>query len=98
MIVVKQKHYHARFIIDYVLEKIYTILPLYLLSEAKNKNPLSTIHFSPYDLTCDSSIGYLVANSMELIKEVNLERQWVNPYREFMDINESIYDLYPSIQ
>ena len=42
---------------------------------------------SPYDLTKQASIGYLIAESTKLVKR-DEERSWVNPYTMFMSLNE----------
>jgi hypothetical protein len=42
---------------------------------------------SPYDLTKQASIGYLIAESTKLVK-IDEERWWVNPYTRFMSLNE----------
>lgn len=100
--VVGQEHFQARDIIEDILEKIYRLLPITISSQNLQNINLPLITFSPYSTATLTSLGYLVEQSTVLIKDIDKERSWVNPYGDFMELNKSIYrhfiDIAENIQ
>lgn len=78
------------FILDLVLGKLYALVPLMVANETRFDAP-----FAPYDLTKPEAIGYLIEESKSLINTE--EGEWVNPYHEFMDLNEKVYGHFRQI-
>jgi len=72
-----------------VIEKFEEIFPLALSVNNSLKNDLVYFHFSvPYQLTNDKSFSYFVQKAALFNK---VEKDWINPYQNFIDINHVIY-------
>lgn len=87
----KQRHYQLNHIISDVLKKIEALIPYAIAHEKMFGSPYVGLPLSvPYDLSNSLSIPYLVAQGEILIKK-DEDKEWVNPYHDFIEINETIY-------
>lgn len=87
----KQKHYQFNHTLSDVLKKIEALIPYAIAHEKMFGSPSVGLPLSiPYDLSNSLSIPYLVAQGEILIKEEK-DKEWVNPYHDFIEINETIY-------
>mgnify|MGYP001619385860 FL=1 len=87
----KQKHYQFNHTLGDVLGKIEALIPYAIAHEKMFGSPSVGLPLSiPYDLSNSLSIPYLVAQGEILIKEEK-DKEWVNPYHDFIEINETIY-------
>jgi hypothetical protein len=87
----KQKYYQFNHTLSDVLKKIEALIPYAIAHEKMFGSPSVGLPLSiPYDLSNPLSIPYLVAQGEILIKEEK-DKEWVNPYHDFIEINETIY-------
>jgi hypothetical protein len=90
-IAVAGKHFNVDAIMKQLLDYIYS-----LLVGAVTQQRLAPATFlnlpltPPYDLTQEVSLGYLVARAQDLIEKPDEEKHWINPYSDFIELNESI--------
>lgn len=93
----KQKHYQFNKTLGEVLEKIEGLLPYAIAHEKMFGSPYVGLPLSvPYDLLTSLSIADLVAQVEVQTKEED-DKEWVNPYHDFIEINETIYRHFRSI-
>ena len=86
-----------RYNLSDVLEKIAQLLPLALTIQKKSGSSILFCPFSvPYDITNEKSLYSLVNKATELIR-IDDEREWINPYSDFFEINEEIYRHFRQI-
>jgi hypothetical protein len=85
---------HFRFveILHHILEKLTVLAPLAVAHEKTFGSPVVGLPCAlPYDLGNPISMGYLVQKATTTtIKKVE-GKEWVNPYGQFIEINEVIY-------
>lgn len=85
------KHFSSDHILREILDNLEHLFPMALEHE-KKYNPL-LMYFplsAPYDMARKTSLAYLIEKATSLI-EVDKERDWVNPYRDFIELNNTIY-------
>lgn len=88
----KRKHFQFTHILRDILERIETLVPLAVAYEKNVGSPIVGLPCSPpYDLANSVSIAYLVAGAAYEIKKGDNSKPWVNPYSEFIELNEAIY-------
>lgn len=87
----ERRHFEFVIILQNILEKIEALVPLAIAHEKTFGSPVIGLPLSlPYDLTNKMSIAYLVARGKVLI-EPKKDKEWINPYRDFIEMNEEIY-------
>jgi hypothetical protein len=88
----KGKHCGFTHILQDILEKIEALVPLAIAHEKNFGSPLVGLPLSPpYDLSNSMSIAHLVAGAASEIKKEENNKPWINPYSEFIELNEAIY-------
>ncbi|MBI4837660.1 MAG: DUF2254 domain-containing protein [Nitrospirae bacterium] len=86
-----RKHFQFVKILQDTMEKIETLVPFAIAHEKTFGSPFIGLPIAPpYDLSNSMSIGYLVEQATSHI-ERDKSKGWVNPYGQFMEINEVIY-------
>ncbi|MEE8114675.1 MAG: hypothetical protein V3T23_10000 [Nitrososphaerales archaeon] len=89
-LVLAGKHFQFGEITENVAAKLESLMPLALALEKITGANLMTVSMAtPYDLTKMVSFGHLVERAAEGITPE--ERDWVNPYSVFMDLNKTLY-------
>jgi hypothetical protein len=88
---IKQEHFQAKYLIKEILDKLYMILPIAIITNSLQKTTLSSDSFSPYDISSNTSISSLISFSTNLIKDKDDKKPWINPYSDFKSINEQIH-------
>lgn len=75
----------------HVLEKIELAAPLAIINETM-AGRLSIVHplDKVYGLVNPNSLGYLFAKAAETLPRLDPKREWLNPYRDVIDIAEII--------
>ena len=86
----KQEHFQYRYILKEILSKLEGVVRFALASELFKGDMPTGLSLAPYDTTNQASFAYLVQEAASLIKRED-GKEWVNPYRDFMKINESLY-------
>ncbi len=94
---VYNKHFRAADVIGDITKKLEVLLPIALSYEKIYGSKFLGQPLTPaYDLSNQRSLGYLIARATEMIKK-DEKRTHVNPYGNFIDINEKIqghlYDI-----
>jgi hypothetical protein len=90
-------HFRSEYIIEDILKKAESLLPLALSYERLYGSKLLGKPLTPlYDLSNKISIGYLVNKAMQLNKK-DEKRDWVNPYHDFIDLNKIIWQHFYNI-
>lgn len=82
----EEKHYDCRSLLSQVLKKLEMTAPLMLLNEEASDMQ----GFPPYSVVSGVSLREVVAWGASHI-ELDPDRGWVNPYRDFMEVNEEVY-------
>lgn len=80
-------------VLRYVLEKIETLAPLAIFSESMAGRP-NLVHplDKAYGLVHENSLGYLFERAAMTLPKLDVEREWINPYHELIDIADIIAD------
>jgi hypothetical protein len=81
--ILNEKPILLKYILRNLLPKLHELTPLMISNEDMADNP-----YSPYAMTYERSIGYLVEGGKTLIGKDNAD--WVNPYSNFIELNEQI--------
>lgn len=71
---------------SFLLEELEKNIPFMLL----NEKALDTNAFPPYSMANEFSLGNIVQIASSHIKPIQ-DKQWINPYHDFMELNEEIY-------
>ncbi len=91
---------HFQFIetIEYMLDKLELLVPLAILCEKNSGSRIySSVFAYPYDLAKPTSLGYLVDRATSCCVSQDEDRNWINPYNEFIKLNEIIYRHFRNI-
>ena len=83
---IESNYYDSRSYISFLLKELEKNIPFMLLSE----KALDMNAFPPYSMANEFSLGNIVQIASSHIKAIQ-DKQWVNPYRDFMKLNEEIY-------
>lgn len=88
---IQQKNYYFKDTLRHILEKMELLAPLAILNEAMEGH-LSTVQplCKAYGLVNQSSLGYLFGMAAEALPIIDSERDWLNPYRELVEIADII--------
>ena len=91
MSLLSYKGYHEfDHIFSEFLNKLELLAPLSILNETKARNIFETSLLSvPYDMRKGMSLGSIVEKHVNLVK-LDEEQKHLNPYRNFIDLNEKI--------
>lgn len=80
-----------------ILENVEALLPMALMQDKATISSLSGhLLETPYDLSNELSLGYLLDKSTKLIKKSD-HTPWLNPYNEFIDIGETLYGHFRKV-
>ena len=94
---VENKHFRADDVVEDIMKKLESLLPLALSYEKLYGAKLLGQPLTPaYDLSNPVSIGYLVAKAIGLNK-IDKQKERVNPYSDFIDINKIIWRHFYNI-
>jgi len=95
----EQKHYQLHLILKDMLQKVELLAPLAVSYEKKNPSSSATglPLASAYDLGNPMSIGYLVARASEVLIDQEENKEWINPYRKFIQLNEMVYSHFRNL-
>jgi len=86
----KHGHFQFHYIFRDMLEKLERIVFLALAKEKLKGKSFQGLTLSPYDLTNQNSLGYLIQYSATQIKKED-KKTWIDPYSYFKKINEDLY-------
>jgi len=87
---IKHNHYDFRTFLSLFLDKLKNILPFMLLSE----KPLDLNAFPPYSMANEFSLGNIVSIAASHIKKPDPNKQWINPYHSFIELNKEIFRYF----
>ena len=89
----EQQDYHFEGMLRHVLEKIELLAPLAIINETL-AGRLSIVKplGKAYGLVNPNSLGYLFGKAAETLPRVAADREWLNPYRDLIDIADIISD------
>lgn len=83
---IENNYYDSRSYISFLLKELEKNIPFMLL----NEKALDTNAFPPYSMANEFSLGNIVQIASSHIKPIQ-DKQWINPYRDFMKLNKEIY-------
>lgn len=89
----KQRDFYFKDVLRHILEKIELLAPLTIVNETI-AGRFSIVHplGKAYGLTSPNSLGYLFEQAAQIFSRVEVDRDWVNPYLELIEIADIIYD------
>lgn len=89
----ERQDYYFEDALRHVLEKIELLAPLALINETMTGR-LSIVHplGKAYGLINANSLGYIFAKAAETLPRIEADREWLNPYRDLVDIADIISD------
>ena len=89
----ERQDYYFKDALRHVLEKIELLAPLALINETM-AGRLSIVHplGKAYGLINPNSLGYLIAKAAETLPRIQADRDWLNPYRDLVDIADIVSD------
>lgn len=87
----EQQDYHFEDMLRHVLEKIELLTPLAIINETL-AGRLSIVKPLGKAYGNSHSLGYLFGKAAETLLRVEADREWLNPYRDLIDIADIISD------
>lgn len=89
----QRQDYHFDNVLRHVLEKIEMLAPLAIINESMTGR-LTTVHplGKAYSLVSTNSLGYLFDYAAVKLPKLDTEREFINPYRDLIDIAGIISD------
>ncbi|MDD5326766.1 MAG: hypothetical protein PHY02_03005 [Phycisphaerae bacterium] len=83
---IERRHYDFRSFLSQFLQEIEKNILLMML----NEKPADMNAFPPYSSANDFSLGQIISIAASQIKPIE-DKSWINPYHEFMELNEEVY-------
>ncbi len=89
-LVVEKKHFATDDIVKQITDDLFMLLSVAIVQQRISPAGFLDLPMTPaYDLTHQFSLGYLVARATKAIEKLE-DKDWVNPYHDFIEFNEPI--------
>lgn len=89
-VVAEKKHFAVDDIVRQITDDLFMLLSVVIVQQRISPAGFLDLPMTPaYDLTHQFSLGYLVARATKTIEKLE-DKDWVNPYHDFIEFNEPI--------